>query len=149
MPADLLGLISQITGRADAAGRGDEFKALLREYVAVSWSLAELDAAIKAEQAGQVDAAAADYHYAQLASANAFMLQLSTELTRQLDSLANQNGYTDWLQAFRQELEARRENNQQASSGLPRNLDAAQLVAHLLNQAPRPESEELKPAAVH
>ena len=146
LPADLVKLISKITGLADDAGQGDAFKSLLREYVAVKWALTELDAEIQARQAGEQAKADADDHYQQLAEADAFLRQLSGALSEQLDALAHQNGYTDWLQAFKADLDARSKLDGDAGT-LPQGLDAQQLVAYLLRNAPRPAAEDLEPKA--
>lgn len=144
LPEDLVDLINNVTGLADSVGKGDEFKALLREYVAVKWALAELDAAIAAQQAGGTDTG---YHYEQLAAANAFMRQLSTTLSGQLDKLAAEYGYSDWLEAFREELEEREElrGDGTAAAAAPKDVSAANLVAYLLRNAPRPELEQINP----
>lgn len=145
LPQDLVNLINGITGKADAAGKGDEFKALLREYVAVKWALTELDAAIQSERDGAMAAENRDYHYQQLCEANAFMQQLSAALSQQLDSLASEHGYTNWLQEFRDDLDAR--STAATGSTIPQNLDAGKLVAYLLRQAPRPDADSLQPVA--
>ncbi len=145
LPKELLTLIGLVTGQADALGRGDEFKALLREYVAVRWALSELEEVIKAEQSGVVDENS-QYHYEQLAAAKAFLKQLESSIARRLDQLESVAGYTNWLQIYRDDLEERNEEgdiDHAVSITLPRDADAAKIVALLLEAAPRPTFDDI------
>lgn len=148
LPPELVSLIDKITSLAESQGKGDEFKALLSEYVAVKWALTALDAEIRAEQQGEQSKIDREDRYNQLAEASAFMRQLSSALSDQLDALAAQNGYTDWLKAFKEDLDARSQLAAgEASPALPQGVNAAQLVAYLLKNAPRPDADSLHPVA--
>lgn len=139
LPKELLALLDLVTGQAELTGRGEEFKALLREYVAVRWALCELEEIIKAEQSGVVDEDT-HYHFEQLAAAKAFLKQLESTVARRLDKLESEAGYTNWLQIYRDDLESREEGGDEdpaVSVTLPRDADAAKIVALLLEAAPR------------
>ena len=144
LPPALVQLLDTVTGIAESAGRGDEFKALLREYVAVQWAISALEEIMKAQAAGQ-STAETDRYYEQLAAARGFLQQLESAIARRLDKLEAQAGYTNWLDIYREDLEARQQSAESVVPSLSPDMDAAKIVAILLEAAPRPSFDQLSP----
>lgn len=141
LPPAVLQLLAKVTGTVDAAGKGDEFKALLQEYVAVTWAIAELDAAIEAQENG-ASTPESDYHYEQLAAARAFMRQLEAAVSRRLDQLEAQANFANWREVYSEEGDSAVES-ESASFEIPQGLDASKIVALLLENAPKINVDKL------
>lgn len=148
LPPALVELLDTVIGTAEQAGKAEEFKALLGEYVALQWAISELDSMIaagKAASAAGVEPKSDDY-YEKLAAAKAFLKQLEAAIVGRLDT---QSWYSDWRELYQGEL-----SNQVPAvdtSDLRSQIedaDAVATVALLLKAAPRPDLSQVEPAQI-
>lgn len=147
LPPALVDLLDTVVGTAEQAGKADEFKALLGEYVALQWAISELDAMIAEGQAAAASGGAkSDEYYEKLAAAKAFLKQLEAAIVGRLDT---QSWYTNWRELYQTDFAAQ---TPAADSAALRSqiegADAVSTVAILLKAAPRPDLSQVEPAQV-
>lgn len=133
LPPKLVKLLDEVLGTAASAGKAEEFKALLGEYVAIQWALSTLNELIRKQQAGQIDAAALD----EKLQARAFLKQMEAAIVGRMDS---QGWYSDWRALFEESFAPLLENpNLSALEADLAGADAVSTVETLLQAAPRPD----------
>lgn len=142
LPPELLQILDEVLGVAQAGGVETEFKALLSEYIAVRWALSELEQMMGKLESGELSSSDNDY-FNQLAAAKAFLLQLEAAIAGRLDT---QNWYSQWRELYRDGFEGQLESGDAAAQ--LKGSDAGQVVISLLKAAPRPDLSAVTPQAV-
>lgn len=133
LPPKLVKLLDEVLGTAASAGKAEEFKALLGEYVAIQWALSTLNELIRKQQAGQIDADA----LADKLQARAFLKQMEAAIVGRMDS---QGWYSDWRALFEESFAPLLENpNLAALEADLAGADVVSTVETLLQAAPRPD----------
>ena len=133
LPPKLVQMLDTVLGTAANAGKAEEFKALLGEYVAIQWALSTLNELIRKQQAGQIDAAALD----EKLQARAFLKQMEAAIVGRMDS---QSWYSDWRALFEESFAPLLDNpNLEALEADLAGADAVSTVETLLQAAPRPD----------
>lgn len=138
LPPRLVDMLDEVLlGTAASAGKAEEFKALLGEYVAIQWALSTLNEVIRKQQAAQIDDAA----LAEKLQAKAFLRQMEAAIVGRLDS---QDWQSNWRAFFEESLAPLADNVE--IDALAHQLvqsDAIGTVETLLQAAPRPDLSAL------
>jgi hypothetical protein len=144
LPPELLELLNNVLGVAQAGGAEAEFKALLSEYISVRWALSELEQMMAKMESGELSPDDTDY-FNQLAAAQAFLRQLEAAIAGRLDT---QNWYTQWRELYRDGFEGQLPSADADLATQLQGSDAAQVVISLLNASPRADLSAVTPQAV-